>query len=97
MEDTERPGASQKGEDDKIHTIVDENPRQIQQQLTNEIGFIRQPVSIRLQAMVKIRKLGKLVLHSLIESQKNGVSTSAILCSFNSRGRVSYGKSSWVT
>ena len=59
LTDNEHPGAAKKFEDEELQTLLDEDPTQSQQQLTQTLNVTRAAIYQRLKAMGKIQKYGK--------------------------------------
>lgn len=69
LTDKERPGQPKKFEDPELQALLDEDPRQTQKMLAEQLGVAQQTISDRLKAMGKIRKEGKWVPHKLTDRQ----------------------------
>ena len=74
MEDKERSGRPRAFENEKLQTLVDENPCQTQKQLAKVLNCAQSVISNHLKALRKVYKEGKWVSYELkprdIERQK---------------------------
>ena len=75
VQNEERGRPPKKFEDAELQALLDENDRQTQQQLAEQLNVTRKTVSLRLKAMGKIQKLGRWVPHELTERQKENRKT----------------------
>ena len=65
MKDKERRGHPKKIEDEKLGTLLDEDPCQTQDELAESLGVDRSTISKRLYALGMIQRQGNWVLYKL--------------------------------
>lgn len=68
LEDSPRPGAEKKFEDEQLESLLNENPAQTLKELAEILDVNESTVSRRLHAMGKIQKEGKWLPHELSET-----------------------------